>query len=180
LPGTNDTAGDGLIVVLFTDADCVPVPDWIEQMIAPLVDRCAAGVKGAYRTRQAGLLPRFVQLEYQDKYDRMVGQDGIDFVDTYSAGYRQSVLLEEGGFDESFPGAAVEDIDLSSRLREGAATRHAGRSGSAASAVGACPGAGAGAGVWNGAPCAGTGGGPRHAGASNSTESPCGNRGRPS
>jgi cellulose synthase/poly-beta-1,6-N-acetylglucosamine synthase-like glycosyltransferase len=105
-------------VVLFTDADCAPAPDWIEQMVAPFADPSIVGVKGVYRTRQAGLLPRFVQLEYEDKYDRMAGCDAIDFVDTYSAAYRRSVLLEEG-FDVTFPAASVEDIELSFRLAAG-------------------------------------------------------------
>lgn len=103
-------------VVLFTDADCEPAPDWVEQMASVLEDTSIVGAKGAYRTRQRGLIPRFVQLEYQDRYDRTLGQPAIDFVDTYAAAYRRSVLLEAGGFDESLPGAAVEDVDLSYRL----------------------------------------------------------------
>ncbi|MGQ9502588.1 MAG: glycosyltransferase, partial [Anaerolineae bacterium] len=103
-------------LVLFTDADCSPAPNWIEQMTKALENPKVDGVKGAYRTHQRGFIPRFVQLEYEDRYDRMVGREAIDFVDTYAAAYRRSVLLNVGGFDEAFPGAAVEDIDLSYRL----------------------------------------------------------------
>ena len=43
-------------IVLFTDSDCEPFPDWIEQMISPFLrDADVVGVKGAYRTRQAGV-----------------------------------------------------------------------------------------------------------------------------
>jgi glycosyltransferase involved in cell wall biosynthesis len=103
-------------VVLFTDADCSPAPDWIEQMASSMADPAIAGAKGAYRTRQRGFIPRFVQMEYRDRYDRMAGQEEIDFVDTYAAAYRRNLLVESGGFDETFPGAAVEDVDLSYRL----------------------------------------------------------------
>ena len=42
----------------------------------------------------------------------------MDFVDTYSAGYRRNILLTNGGFDTSFPFASVEDQELSFRLAE--------------------------------------------------------------
>jgi cellulose synthase/poly-beta-1,6-N-acetylglucosamine synthase-like glycosyltransferase len=103
-------------LVLFTDADCEPTPDWIEQICAPFEDPQVSGVKGAYRTRQKTLVARFVQLEYEDKYRRMAQDQYIDFIDTYSAGYRRDVLHEAGGFDTSFPTASVEDQELSFRL----------------------------------------------------------------
>ncbi len=103
-------------ILLFTDADCVPAPDWVEQMAAPFADSAVAGVKGTYKTEQTGLPPRFVQLEYEDKYDRMRNTAAIDFVDTYSAGYRRSVFLQTGGFDTTFPGASVEDQEFSFRV----------------------------------------------------------------
>lgn len=104
-------------LLLFTDADCAPQPDWVATMRAPfLTDPAVAGVKGAYLTEQSGLVPRFVQAEYEDRYDRMRRLSEIDFIDTYSAGYRRDVFLRTGGFDESYPTASVEDQEFSFRL----------------------------------------------------------------
>ncbi len=105
-------------LLLFTDADCVPAPDWIAQMSKPFADPTVVGVKGAYRSRQRSLVARFVQLEYEDKYERMEGAGDIDFIDTYSAAYRRSIFLQHGGFDTQFPTASVEDQELSFRLAE--------------------------------------------------------------
>ncbi len=111
--GARIAGGD---ILLFTDADCVPAPDWVERMIAPFDDPTVAGAKGEYRTYQRELIARFVQQEYQDRYDRMVGQSQIDFVDTYSAAYRRQIFLAAGGFDVTFPTASVEDQEFSFRL----------------------------------------------------------------
>ncbi|HLF00844.1 MAG TPA: glycosyltransferase family 2 protein, partial [Anaerolineales bacterium] len=72
--------------------------------------------KGVYRTRERGWVPRFVQLEYESKYERMSRQSTIDFIDTYSAAYRCDVFLASGGFDASFPTPSVEDQEFSFRL----------------------------------------------------------------
>jgi lipopolysaccharide/colanic/teichoic acid biosynthesis glycosyltransferase/GT2 family glycosyltransferase len=109
--GLSAAQGD---LVLFTDADCEPAPDWIEQMCAPFEDSQVSGVKGIYRTRQKSLVARFVQLEYEDKYRHMAQDQYIDFVDTYSAGYRRDVLRKVDGFDTSF--LIDEDQELSFRL----------------------------------------------------------------
>lgn len=111
--GAQHARGD---IVLFTDADCEPTRDWIEQMVGPFRDSEIMGVKGAYLTRQRELVARFVQAEYEEKYDHMARDRFIDFVDTYSAGYRRSLLLASGGFDATFPVACVEDQELSFRL----------------------------------------------------------------
>jgi cellulose synthase/poly-beta-1,6-N-acetylglucosamine synthase-like glycosyltransferase len=111
--GARAARGD---ILLFTDADCVPAPDWIEQMMAPFADPDVAGAKGVYRTRQRELVARFVQVEYEDKCDRMRAQEMIDFVDTYSAGYRRDVFWSADGFDESF--RIDEDQELSFRLEK--------------------------------------------------------------
>lgn len=111
-------AAAGGDILLFTDADCAPAPDWVERMVAAFADPNVAGAKGTYRTRQRGLVARFVQAEYEDRYDRMRPLEAIDFIDTYSAGYRRDVFISSGGFDTSFPTASVEDQEFSFRLAE--------------------------------------------------------------
>jgi len=103
-------------LICFTDADCFPTPPWLDRMRDALADPEVVGCKGIYATRQKSPVARFVQIEYEDKYDRLRGQRYIDFIDTYSAAYRRDVLLANNGFDEIFPRPSVEDQELSFRL----------------------------------------------------------------
>ena len=103
-------------IILFTDDDCVPMPDWLGAMTEPFQDPDVVGAKGAYRTRQECLAARFVQIEYEDRYRLMASLPHIDFVDTYSAGFRRTRFLEMNGYDTSFPVACAEDVELSYRM----------------------------------------------------------------
>ncbi len=103
-------------LILFTDADCAPAPNWITAMQAAFADPEVVGAKGTYRTRQSALVARFVQAEYEDKYDLLATQPRIDFIDTYSAAYRRDVFLANDGFDEVFP--YLEDQEFSFRLAQ--------------------------------------------------------------
>ena len=111
--GVQEAFGD---IVLFTDDDCVPVPDWLERMVAPFSDTEVAGVKGAYLTKQMGMIARFVQIEYEEKYEQLSRQEQTNLVDTYSAAFRRRTFMDVGGYDESFPTASVEDRDFSYKL----------------------------------------------------------------
>ena len=113
--GAQAAQGD---LLLFTDADCEPASDWIEKLTQVFTQTKISGAKGVYRTHQTSLVARFVQQEYQDKYDRLLTQDTIDFIDTYSAAYRRDVFLANGGFDVTFNTASVEDQEFSFRLAE--------------------------------------------------------------
>ena len=102
-------------ILLFTDADCEPLPDWLERMITPFRnDPDVIGVKGAYYTRQTELVARFTQVEVEERYDRMRQLPTTNFIDTYAAAYKRDIFLENGGFDTSLP--EVEDQDFSFRL----------------------------------------------------------------
>jgi len=103
-------------ILLFTDDDCVPMPDWLGAMLEPFKDSDVVGAKGVYRTHQKSLAARFVQIEYEDKYRLMAGLPSIDFIDTYSAGFRRGRFLEMTGYDTSFPVACAEDVELSYRM----------------------------------------------------------------
>ena len=102
-------------IICCTDADCTPTADWLAQVSAPLrAHPHLTACKGTYLTRQTELVARFVQIEYEDKYDLLRGQKTIDFIDTYSAAYRREALLACGGFNEAI--FYVEDQELSFRL----------------------------------------------------------------
>ena len=107
-------------LILFTDADCVPAPDWAERLATGLAASppMVAGLKGSYKTNQTSSVARFVQTEFEERYDRF-RRDRVqpDFCDTYSAAYRREILLQNP-FDESLPGAVVEDAELGWRLRQ--------------------------------------------------------------
>ncbi|HEV2396664.1 MAG TPA: glycosyltransferase [Candidatus Sulfotelmatobacter sp.] len=103
-------------IILFTDDDCVPTPNWLSAMFEPFNEPEVIGVKGVYRTHQTRIIARFVQVEYEDRYRLMVSLRSIDFVDTYSAGFRRDKFLEMNGYDTTFPVACAEDAELSYRM----------------------------------------------------------------
>lgn len=103
-------------IILFTDSDCVPEQNWIEEMVKPFSDPSVTAVKGAYRTRQRSFTARFAQVEFEERFEMLKQAPSIDMVDTYSAAYRREVFLEVNGFDESFPVANNEDTELSYKL----------------------------------------------------------------
>ena len=61
-------------------------------------------------------MARFAQLEFEDRYRRMIGTPAIDVVATYSAAFRRYVFLAAGGFDPTFHEANNEDVEFSYRL----------------------------------------------------------------
>ena len=113
--GLHQATGD---IVLFIDDDCIPESNWLEAMLEPFSDADVDGVKGCYLSDQLELVAQFVQLEYEEKYDRLSILDRIDLIDTYSAAFRREVLVKAGGFAASFPVPSVEDRELSWRLAQ--------------------------------------------------------------
>jgi len=109
-------------IVVFTDADCEPTPDFLERVLDPLADANVSGARGVYRTRQEKLVARFVQLEYEERYHRIAHFDekfgSINAMDTSYAAYHRQAFLEAGGFDTRFASAAGEDHELSFRMAE--------------------------------------------------------------
>ena len=106
-------------ILLFTDADCRPVPGWMAALLAGFdTPDPPAGLMGVYRTDQTDLAGRFAQLEFEDRYARMSQSQQLDVVATYSAAFQRDLFLAEGGFDPGFPKANNEDVEFSYRLSE--------------------------------------------------------------
>lgn len=74
-------------IIMFTDDDCVPTPNWLSAIFEPFKEPDVIGVKRVYPTYQTRVIARFVQVEYEDRYRLMAGLRSIDFIDTYSAGF---------------------------------------------------------------------------------------------
>ena len=112
--GAKKSKGD---IVLFTDADCIPDKNWIKNMVKPFKNEKVAGVSGTYKTlNRHSLLARFIGYDIQYRHEKMKKKRYIDFVGTFSAGYRKSVFLKEGGFDTTFLMSSGEDPELSYRI----------------------------------------------------------------
>jgi glycosyltransferase involved in cell wall biosynthesis len=105
-------------LLLFTDADCAPVPDWVERLVDTLEADGVVAARGITTSDQTAPAARFAQLEYDEKYRQLARHGTVDFVATYSAGYRTDVFWRFGGFDEGFVGATSEDQELSFRLAD--------------------------------------------------------------
>ncbi|MFH1588887.1 MAG: glycosyltransferase [Candidatus Diapherotrites archaeon] len=104
-------------LLLFIDADCIANQKWLNEMITPFRNRNVSGVQGAYKTAQREWIARFTQIEIEDRYDLMkASRNEIDWIGSYSAGYRKEDFFEAGGFDESFPIASGEDPALSFKI----------------------------------------------------------------
>lgn len=111
--GAAEANGD---IILFTDADCIPTANWIAEMVKPFSDPEVIAVKGAYRCKQSGLVARFVQLEFEERFAMLEKAESIDMIDTYAAAIRKNIFADLHGFDTSFPKANNEDTELSYRM----------------------------------------------------------------
>jgi cellulose synthase/poly-beta-1,6-N-acetylglucosamine synthase-like glycosyltransferase len=112
--GAKKSRGD---IILFTDADCVPDANWIKNMVEPFKDKKIVGVSGTYKTLNSDkMMARFSGYEIEHRHEKMKKQKYIDFIGTFSAGYRKNVFLDFKGFDTRFKTSSGEDPELSYRI----------------------------------------------------------------
>ena len=93
-------------VIAFTDDDCIPDPDWLQNAARYFRERPIAGLEGLVRSEHVGD-PRYRTV-------CNVGFEGIGFM-TANMFYRKDVLQQIGGLDERFRFAFREDTDLAWR-----------------------------------------------------------------
>lgn len=93
-------------IIAFTDADCRPAPDWLEQGLAAIRDD-ATGIEGRTLPTER---PRATT-------HQMINTAGGLFM-TCNMLYRRDALAEIGGFDERFKLAFLEDSDVAFGILE--------------------------------------------------------------
>jgi len=116
--GANAATGD---VLVFTDSDCVPEPEWLERLIAGFDAERIVGVGGSYGIRNdSSWLARLVHEEIVLRHERLAGE--VDFLGSFNVAYRRDAFMAAGGFDETFARASGEDNDLAYRLQDAGGT----------------------------------------------------------
>jgi GT2 family glycosyltransferase len=106
-------------LVAFTDDDCVPSPDWAEQMMTQLADPEVDIVLGS-------TMPDPEEFWRRGPFDHSVRVERHSpMFETCNLALRRDLLVDLDGFDESFATAFGEDTDLGWRaLERGARTRY--------------------------------------------------------
>jgi cellulose synthase/poly-beta-1,6-N-acetylglucosamine synthase-like glycosyltransferase len=103
-------------VFAFTDADCLPYPEWLER----LYRHHAAGAMVVGGGVQVESDNYWAQSDNVSMFHDFIahGPAGTrPFLPTLNLSVRRSVVEAVGGMDESFPGAAAEDTDWTIRMR---------------------------------------------------------------
>ncbi len=94
----------------FTDDDCVPAKDWLEQLVGAFERTGAAAVQGRTTTDRSTKTPLTHQIE--------IGRPWLSSMSTCNAGYDKHVFDRVEGFDAAFRFAHNEDRDLVWRVEE--------------------------------------------------------------
>jgi glycosyltransferase involved in cell wall biosynthesis len=112
--GVENAKGD---IIIFLDSDCLTPPDWIEEMVRPLIGN-VAGCNSGYQTKNSeSLVARYIGYEIARRHERLT-KDNIDSVGSYSASFIKNIFLKAGGFNTDYRTASGEDFDLSFNIHK--------------------------------------------------------------
>jgi mycofactocin glycosyltransferase len=113
-------------LVVFTDPDCVPRPDWLSLLTAPLADPEVVVVlgrsRGAGRTRLSRLLADYG--DAKNAYIFGADDDSLVYGYTNNMATRREALLAQGGFVERLRGADCIFVRRVMRDRPSSAIRY--------------------------------------------------------
>lgn len=110
--GWRNSKGDA---ICFTDADCVPEPDWVSKLVRHYSMNDMGAAAGSYSVHGSPyLLDKFVHYEIKNRHSGM--GEYVHSFGTYNVMVKRSVLEATGGFDSGYCNASGEDTDLSYRI----------------------------------------------------------------
>jgi GT2 family glycosyltransferase len=101
--------------VAFTDDDCVPAKDWLEQCLNCLeADPTLDGVGGKVLRYKDGRIARYV--DWTEVLLPAMNKGKVHYLVTSNAVFRNALLQRLGGFNETYKWPGGEDPDLSFRV----------------------------------------------------------------
>lgn len=102
-------------VILFTDADCLPAPDWLEAH-ARQQRRGNRVVGGSVKLAGSNYWAQSDNFSMFQGFLPHLEASSRRFLPSLNLSVHRSVIESVGGLDESFPGAAAEDADWTLRM----------------------------------------------------------------
>jgi len=101
--------------ICFTDSDCIPAADWMENLLDGFTGSQVGAVAGSYEiANTSSWLARWVHQEIMERHKRM--PPFIRAFGSYNVAIPRHVLQATGGFDPVYRRASGEDNDLSYRI----------------------------------------------------------------
>jgi glycosyltransferase involved in cell wall biosynthesis len=102
-------------IICFTDADCVPIAGWLENLLGGFSKGKVGAVAGSYEIANASSwLAQWVHQEIIERHKRM--PPFVRAFGSYNVAIPRYVLEATGGFDPKYRRASGEDNDLSYRI----------------------------------------------------------------
>lgn len=106
--GAAEATGD---IIAYTDSDCVPEANWLEDLVAGFSDDAVVAVGGTYGiVNPESFLARIIHEEILFRHARL--EDEVDFLGSFNVAYRKDAFEAVGGFDKDYTMASGEDNDL--------------------------------------------------------------------
>jgi GT2 family glycosyltransferase len=103
-------------LLFFTDSDCQPQKNWIEQGVKVFEDPQVSIISGSYGiSNTKSLLARCIHSEIRFRHLHLM-PDFPQAFGSYNFAIRKDAFLKVGGFDSQYRSASGEDNDLSYRL----------------------------------------------------------------
>lgn len=105
-------------IIMLMDDDCIAARTWARELVSAYKDERVGGVAGRieFVSLDNNIANQFAA--HANGAGQPLDADGeIDFFVTANASFRRDVIDQVGGFDETFPHAAHEDVDLSHRVK---------------------------------------------------------------
>lgn len=104
-------------LVAFTDSDCLPEREWLKELVAAFSSDEIAGVGGAVKGIDDGLIGRYLDLmKLMEPAENADGE--IEYLITANACFRREVLFAVGLFDERFRKPGGEEPAVCRQIRE--------------------------------------------------------------